>query len=124
MSGESASVDDQIVPSLKFSAHSHGLKSLDDGRGKPPEINFPVRGTAGDKGEIDIAEIMEHGPAAGQSPDHGDVVFADVLFVDFGMGILILAHNNRRGITPEHKTVAVRVGEQILLCRQIERGIK
>lgn len=46
-----------------------------------------------------------------------------VLDVHLGVSVLIFTYDNRRCVLPEHKNILVRMGEKILLDREIIVGI-
>jgi len=53
-----------------------------------------------DDGEIQVAHIVVHCPAARKPPDHLHPVFLHVLSVDFLHRVLVLAHHDGVAVLP------------------------
>ncbi len=78
----------------------HVLQGIEDGSGKALEIQPLGRGRAADKGEIDVAEVVEHRASAAHPPDHGDLVRLHEIFVDLRESVLISTDNDGRLVAP------------------------
>ena len=123
VAGYLRAIHHDIVPAVGFRLHAQIGESTEDGINEGAEIDAAGGIVGSDVGEIHIAQIVEHGSAAGHAPDHGDPVGFRIGNVDLGPGVLILADDHGVIVPPEHKDILRPVGEKIFFRRQIEGGI-
>ncbi len=122
-----AAFRDNVVPAGEGSRDTQTGKRLDDRLCEIPEIEpalaYPARQLAasrGDEREIDVSEIMEDRPAAGQTPHDPYPARPRELKIYLRERVLVPADYDRGGISPEHEYVVVRMLEQIFLGREVE----
>ena len=77
------------------------------------------------EGEIHVAEIVVHRPAARQAPDHANPFFLHIGQIDLADRVLVLADNDGVIVTPEHEVIMLpaQVVKDKLLQRQVEARV-
>ena len=92
-----------------------------------PEIHLFSAAGMRNKGKIQIARIMIHSPAAGDTTHHWQVFTPDEIGIDFVHRTLVAPHNNRRAVLPKQK-IPWMTGwkrlKQRLFKREVKGGIK
>ncbi len=76
--------------------------------------------TCGDKGKIQISKIMEYRATSGKPAHYLNFFCFHIVQVNFSQGILMLTNNNGRSIAPEHKTVALKMFQNIFFSGKIK----
>ena len=124
IAGDFFTINDDVVASLEIGIQAHGAEYLDDGLCVLAEIDLAFLFVdIFDKGEVQVAQIMEDCTAAGKPSDHINVVFLDVFIVDLSQGVLVVAHDDRGSVTPEHETIVLEILDHVFFGGQVEMRV-
>lgn len=106
VSGKFTPVNQQVVAPGQLRPDSQSLQKEAHGLGKKGVvIELLPRAVRADDGEVDVSEVVKNRAPARQPADDRDFPVLDICGVDFLGGILILSHNNRPVVAPQHDHV-------------------
>ena len=126
IAGKLAPVYAKVVAAFQAGIDAQVLQGCQDGGGETAEhfCGVLVFQAGVDESEIHVAKVVEHGPAAGQPPHHGYVVFLDIVYVYLLEGILVLAYDDAGRISPQPEHRLGEAVQQIFLCREVAVGVR
>ena len=117
-------INHEVVPAAQFRMDPERLQKVTDRLGEPAVVAKGADFLALDEGEVDVPEVMKHGAAAGQPPDHGDAGLFDVRLVDFLECILVATNDDGLVVAPQHDDVVRDVCQEVFLHGQVEVRVR
>ena len=104
--GEFAAIDKHVVGGAEGGGDAEGVEGVGE-EGMYEGVGIVGVHEGGDDGEIEVAEVVIDGAAAGAPAVDADVILAAEGGVDFVFGELVGADDDSRAVLPEAEDVAV-----------------
>ena len=98
--GDFPALQKNVVPAGNFGGQPHILQSLCHGLHKRSHVQAEIRIIVGDKGVVQVSQVVIDGTAAGAAAYNADVVSINVGPVDLRLQYLIIANYHGLVVLP------------------------
>ena len=103
VAGEFFAVDGDVVAAVDLGVDAQLGQRVHHRLAEEPEVEMLGVRRVGDKGEVQVAHVVIHGAAAGETAHHGDTVGIHVGLIDLRQGVLVFADDDGVVILPQHE---------------------